>query len=107
LKVLEERDLFDWFNRYRQRQRDLAAGADADLVAANRKRWKIVWFFFCLAFLLLGLAHLLKPRGVVAETISWISGVSFALGMLLAMWARAEDGFLNGPDPKKPPSLFK
>lgn len=99
--------MLDWFRRYAQRQRDLAAGADADLVTANRKRWKLVGFFCFLAFLLLGIPKVFKPRGAVAEIITWVSGISFAVASLLAMWARAEDGFLSGPDPKKPPSLFK
>lgn len=30
--------MFDFFRRYRQRQRDLAAGADADRFASNRKK---------------------------------------------------------------------
>jgi hypothetical protein len=99
--------MFDLFRRYSQRQRDLAAGADADLVQSNRKKWRSFWWLFGLFLLLEGIEKVVKPHGLVQEIFRWLIPTSLAFCMLLGLWARVESGFLREPDPKKPPSLFK
>jgi len=105
LKVLKERDLFDYFSRYIQRKRDLAAGVDADLVAGNRKKFRVGLLLFIGGFLLF--AGSAKIHGVMAEVLRWIGGATFMVGFFMVTWAQQERAFLNRPDPKKPPSLFK
>ncbi|HEV2617389.1 MAG TPA: hypothetical protein VGU63_12360 [Candidatus Acidoferrales bacterium] len=99
--------MFEWFDRCDQRQRDLAAGVDADLVRSNRKKWRIWLWLLGVGFVLLGVDHFAKFHGLIQEIVRWISGLLFVGAMLLGYWAQQESAFLNTPDPKKPPSLFK
>jgi hypothetical protein len=99
--------MLDQFRRYRQRQRDLAAGVDADLVQSNRRKWKLTGGLFCLALLLLGIEKVTKPNGSLKELLVWLSALLFLGGIVLGQWAWQEQAFLHKPDPKKPPSLFK
>jgi 4-hydroxybenzoate polyprenyltransferase len=99
--------VFDWFSRYSQRQRDLAAGADADLVQSNRRKWKLTGALFCLASLIVGIEKWATPNGVLKEILMWFSGLLYLGAVFLAQWAWQEQAFLDKPDPKKPPSFFK
>ena len=49
-----------WFTRWRERRRELAAGVDADLVQANRQRWKLSLSLWALLFVLLGIQAKIK-----------------------------------------------
>jgi 4-hydroxybenzoate polyprenyltransferase len=98
--------VFDWFSRYRERQRDLAAGVDADLIASNRKKTKIALVLLGLGLLLLWIAAA-ESHGTVREILRWLGGTVLSVGFFVAVWDQQERAFLNKPDPKKPPSLFK
>ncbi|MGB6623966.1 MAG: hypothetical protein WBE43_04210, partial [Candidatus Acidiferrales bacterium] len=59
--------MLDWFRRYRQRQRDLAAGVDADLVRSNRRKSRFALWCVGIGFLLFGINGKLNgvPKKVV------------------------------------------
>jgi hypothetical protein len=105
VKVLRERDVFDWFSRYRQRQRDLAAGVDADLVAGNRKKGNLGLSLVVVGFLVFAASA--RSHSAITEALRWLGGAMLLVGFFIVEWARQERAFLNKPDPKKPPSLFK
>src|ERR1700733_11344821 len=99
--------MLDWLHRWQQRQRELQKGADAGLVRTNRRRWQFCFALFACSFLLIGIqakVNLSDPWHTIAVTLTMISLVG---GMLLGRWASAEQWFLNRPDPKKPPRLWK
>jgi|ERR1700687_5127219 len=97
----------NWFARHLQRQRDLAQGADVDLVRDNSDRYKLAFGLMGLGFLL----GLVDAKIRIPRTLHFIgvgmAALSFIAGLLLAKWAHAEYRFLSKPDPKLPPSMFK
>ena len=99
--------MLEWFGRYLRRQRELAAGVDADLVRSNRRKFRFASSLFVLASLFLGIDRVVKPRGLVQEVFVWVTGVLYLGGTLVLNWAWQERAFLVKPDAKKPPSLFK
>jgi hypothetical protein len=99
--------MFDWFRRYVQRQRDLAAGADADLIASNWKRSKLGILLFGAGFLLISASGAKQVHGIAKEVLLWVGGVPMLVGFGMLIWSRQERAFLAKPDSKKPPSLFK
>ena len=95
-----------WAERCRKREQELAEGADADLLQANRRRFRM-------AFVLVGIAVVLGPLGAKLHLPSMLSvvfrvaaGISAVSGIVLGMWAREEHGFLTKPDPERPPEIF-
>ncbi|HTS12888.1 MAG TPA: hypothetical protein VMH00_12280 [Candidatus Limnocylindrales bacterium] len=98
--------MWDWWQRTRQRQRELAQGADADLVRANGKRWKIGLLLSGVSILLLAIPGTIHLSGIWYEIAGVVIFSVYAAGMILLWWARAESGFLSKPDPKKPPSIL-
>lgn len=96
-----------WLRRSLQRQRDLARGVDADLVRANRRRWKLAAGFFCLAFLLRWFALKLALQHVVQVAITLVAILLAIASLVLFWWAWKVDTFLEQPDPEPPPSIFK
>jgi hypothetical protein len=96
-----------WVERWQKRQRELAQGADADLVHSNRRKFRVASSLLGLAFVL-GLldAKIPLPSYVrIAITLgAVISGVG---GIVLMKWAQQEDVFLTRPDPEGPPEIFK
>ena len=99
--------MLEWFGRYLRRQRELAAGVDADLVRSNRRKFRLASSLFVLASLLLGIDRVVKPRDIIQEVFVWVIGVLYIGGTLVVQWAWRERAFLVMPDAKKPPSLFK
>lgn len=99
--------MLDWFRRYQQRERELAAGVDGDLVKSNRTKGRIALGLFGLGILLLGVNRLVKPDSLIEEILFWFIWPTFAAGLILGKWAQVERAFLDEPEPKKPPSLFK
>ena len=94
-----------WFARWRGRQRELAAGVDADLIEDNRQRWKRALRLFALA-VVLALIYAKAPHPV-DQIAGWLAFGCFIAAMFVAEWARGESAFLNKPDPPEPPSLWK
>ena len=99
--------MLEWFGRYLRRQRELAAGVDADLVRSNRRKFRLASSLFVLASLLLGIDRVVKPRGLIQEVFVWVTGVLFLGGTIVVQWAWRERAFLDKPDPERPPSHFK
>jgi protein-S-isoprenylcysteine O-methyltransferase Ste14 len=99
--------LIEWIGRRQQRQRDLAAGVDADLVRANRKTWRLSGWLLVLALVLIGFQSLIKLRSPFHEIIVGITAVCFVASVILTRWAWVVGAFLDRPEPKKPPSLLK
>jgi hypothetical protein len=98
---------WDWLSRSRERQRELEEGVDADLVAANRRRFKSCWTLFACTFLLGGIRALAKLSGLW-DTIGFtVTMVFFVAGVPVGKWARAESAFLSKPNPEEPTRLWK
>lgn len=99
--------MWNWLERWMQRQNELAGGVDADLVRDNRKKWKIgLW--------LLASSGLLVVVDALFQLPHWIRGVvvfaataCFVISLVVTRWARAESAFLDRPEPKEPTRLFK
>lgn|SRR6185437_1504626 len=99
--------MLEWFGRYLRRQRELAAGVDADLVRSNRGKFRLASSFFGLASLLSVIDRAARPHGLIQEVFFWLIGILFFGSVFVGNWAWRERAFLVKPDPKKPPSLFK
>jgi hypothetical protein len=96
-----------WIDRYRKRQRELAEGADADLMQANRRRSGLAFRLMTLG-LVMGLLgaklHLVAMLGAALQA----GGVfSFLLAVGIAKWAQQEQAFLTRPDSEGPPEIFR
>ena len=81
---------------------------DADLVASNRRRFRVGWTSFLIFLALLGLMHALDhfahPHWIeVALTIPCMAALVVAVFALRI--ASAEKAFLDKPDPEEPPRL--
>jgi hypothetical protein len=96
-----------WLRRTLQRRYDLARGVDADLVRANRKRWKLAAALFCLAFLVAWITQKLPLSQAMHSAANIAAGGLGIAGFVLFKWAWAEERFLRKPDPEPPPSIFK
>ena len=98
----------NWFERFRERERDLAEGADADLVRDNRNRDKVAFGLIGFACLLSWLSSAkIQIPSTLRSIVAGLAIVSFLVGFFLALWARQEDAFLSKPDPEEPPRMFK
>ena len=96
-----------WFERFRQRQQELASGVDADLARGNRRRFRRALGLIGMGFVLAALGTMLNLSGTL-RMIAIVSGIAMAIcGGLMAEWASAERRFLDRPDPQEPPRLFK
>jgi hypothetical protein len=96
-----------WLERWQKRRQELAEGADADLVKANRKRYGLSFGMVVAAFALELLSvklHLPKWLGI---TLRAIVVALFAAGIVLGRWAMHEHQFLTRPDPEGPPEIFR
>jgi|ERR1700691_2646490 hypothetical protein len=96
-----------WLERWWNRQHELAEGADAELVQANRQRVRVAFGLIGLA-LVVGLldARLNLPH-VVHIALRSPAAVSGLVGIVMAKWAQHEDVFLSRPDSEGPPTIFK
>jgi hypothetical protein len=96
-----------WFRRVRERQRDLAQGADADLIRQNSNRYRLALGLIGFGLLLTLLDAKTKISGTLRLLVVGMAILSIVAGFLLAAWARQERAFLSKPDAEEPPSLFK
>ena len=99
--------MWNWLLRGEQRRSELERGVDADLVHANRSRWKVCYILFGASMLLLALRYLTFLPLTLVRIAQYSAAVLLAGAVLVAQWARAEAGFLNRPDPKEPPRIWK
>jgi len=96
-----------WLRRWLQRRSDLARGVDADLVRANRKRWKLGVLLFCVALLLGWIAEKLSLPRALHLAVIVLATLLMIASVFLLHWATAEQRFLRKPGPEPPPSIFK
>ncbi|MBZ5645233.1 MAG: hypothetical protein LAO19_20940 [Acidobacteriia bacterium] len=99
--------MWDWFQRHQQRHRDLERGVDADLVQANQRRWKLFVCLFGLAFFSLAISAWAHLSGLPLEIGAGITALLFIGAAIVGRWASLNQSFLNKPDPKEPPRLWK
>jgi len=97
--------MWGWLRRYLQRQRELAQGVDADLVADNRWRYKLAFALFGGALLLGLLTASLNLVGITRLFMMTLASILFVAGLLVGRWA-AESAFLSKPGPEDPPKIF-
>jgi hypothetical protein len=96
-----------WWERWRERQYQLAQGVDADLVRGNRQRFRLAFGLLLFAFLLGILASKFHLPSTLRFIISVIVIATFLVGFVLTAWAGKEAAFLSKPDPEEPPKIFK
>jgi len=99
--------MWDWFHRWQLRRRDLQKGVDADLVQENRRRWKLCACLFGLSFLSFGILTVAKFQGIMNQLAVAITTGLFFGAMITGHWARSWGEFLDKPDPKEPPRLWR
>jgi hypothetical protein len=97
----------NWLKRFQERQRELAQGADADLVQANRQRYKRALLLLAFDAGLIFLNDKVNLSPLLRTAVGILSVIIFLLGLLLLKWAWKESVFLNRPDPEVPPSILK
>ena len=99
--------MWDWFQRRMQRDRELQAGVDADLVRDNNQRWKWSAIISGCGLLILVFLNYVKLAAPWSKIVAAVAGVLTIGGLILGRFALLWDGFIGRPDPKRPPSLFK
>lgn len=99
--------MWNWIQRSLQRQRDLQLGVDADLVAANRKKWKWCFSLYGLFLVSVAIQSQIRLSGATHQVAVGISMLLFAGGAVIARWALLEKAFLDKPYLKEPPKLWK
>ena len=96
-----------WLRRFKQRQYDLARGIDADLLRANRRRFKMAAGLLCLGLLLAWITQKFPLPHAVQFATTMLAVLLAIAGTALFWCAWAEERFLRKPDPEPPPSIFK
>src|SRR5262245_58160367 len=97
----------NWFERWRQRQSELANGVDADLVQDNQKRYRIGFGLIAVGLAVGLLASKVQLPWTIRSVVTTIATLSLLAGFLLTAWARQESAFLRKPEPEKPPKILE
>jgi len=97
----------DWLESWRKRQHAIAEGTDADLVQANRTRFRVAFSLVGVGFILMVLGGKLHLTGRLDTVLRVIAAVSVVVGFVLGRWARSEREFLTRPEPEGPPEIFR
>jgi len=93
-----------WFARRQERRRQLDEGADADLMQANRWRYRIAFGLIGVSVVLSLLSTKLRlPQMLTGFRIA--AAISVLVGVVMAKWAQAEHAFLTRPEPERPPEI--
>jgi hypothetical protein len=95
-----------WVNRWQKRRREAGEGADADIMQANHRRFRV-------AFALIGFAVLLALLGAkllfpvpIDTVLRAAAGICGVVGFVMAKWAQQEHAFLTRPDSGSPPEII-
>ncbi|HET9184024.1 MAG TPA: hypothetical protein VFP59_17995 [Candidatus Angelobacter sp.] len=96
-----------WLRRLLQRQYDLARGVDADLLRANRRRFKLAAALLCLGLLFAWIAVKIPLPPILNVAATILIMLLMIASFVLFHWAWAEQRFLRKPDPEPPPSILK
>src|SRR5262249_17761777 len=97
----------NWFERWRQREFELARGVDADLVADNQKRYRLAFVLLAFGFALGLMVSKIHLPSALHLIVVVIASVCLIGGLALAAWARQESAFLSKPEPENLPKIFK
>jgi hypothetical protein len=96
-----------WGARWQKRRRELAQGADADLMQFNRRRFRVAFGLIGIALVLGLLSAAVRMQLMVENALRIAAGISAVVGVVLAKWAHAEHSFLTEPEQEGPPEIFK
>jgi hypothetical protein len=96
-----------WGERWQKRQSELAEGADADLVHANRRRLRLALCLIGLAFAVTAIDAKVHLPKVVDLALRIVAVSCFVVGIVMGRWSREEREFLKRPDPEGPPEIFR
>ena len=96
-----------YLERWRRRQRELREGVDADLLQANRRRFRLALSLVGLGLAAIALAGRLRLSSRVDAALRVIAAASVIFGFVLLQWARRERLFLDQPDSEGPPEIFR
>jgi hypothetical protein len=96
-----------WLERWRERQRDLARGVDADLVSDNHRRYKLAGGLIGLGFLLILVGLKARLSGALPMILATVGGALVIAGWFLGIWANRMNMLLRKPDAEDPPRIFK
>ena len=99
--------MFNWFDRWQERQRELFEGADANLLLDVRRQRIRAWLLIACGS---SLALILRFAEIPVLWKRVGGAVLFLLifaGGLLLRWASMQDNWLRLPDPEDPPSILK
>jgi hypothetical protein len=97
----------NWWDRWRQRQNQLAQGVDADLVFENQRRYRFAFGLLAFGFALGLVGSKIDRQVALRIVVSVIATVCGVAGFALLAWSRHEAAFLSKPDPEEPPRIFK
>lgn len=96
-----------WIARWQKRRRELAEGADADLMQANRQRSRLAFGLIGLAAILGLLSDKAYLPGMLEKALVIACVISGVVGIVLAKYAQAEHSVLTKPEPEGPPEIFR
>jgi hypothetical protein len=96
-----------YLKRWQQRQRELAQGADADLVRENRKRGRFGFGLLAFSFIFAACTSKMQLPHLLRTIIGGSAIASLVVGFVMLQWAKWEKAFLDRPDQEKPPSILK
>ena len=96
-----------WFERYLQRQNDIAQGADADLLAENARRYRLATALLIASGLLFWIAAKSRLPHAAHTVLNVVASILAVASGILFRWARAVNRFLHSPDPEDPPGILK
>jgi hypothetical protein len=99
--------MWKWLKRYHQRQRELRQGVDAYLARDNRRHWKLCGKLFGCSLPLVGVQAKVDLRDPWHSVAVALTMIFFIASPVLEYWARAESRFLNKPNPKERPRLWR
>jgi hypothetical protein len=96
----------NWWSRRENRELELAKGVDADLIQANRKRYKLGFGLIVVALATTGLNAALAFPNALHKILGGFSVLAGLAGLAIVTWARQQEIFLNRPDSEEPPSIL-
>jgi hypothetical protein len=86
-----------WFSRWRERQKELAAGVDADLIEENRKRRNLALALLVCALLLVAIQATMKLSGMASEIAVALTITCFLGSFVLGRWGGPNTSFCTAP----------
>jgi hypothetical protein len=98
--------MWDWYNRFQERQAALARGVDADLLRTNATRSRLGWKLLGVGALLFLLVSRLHLSSTTNSVFTYLVGGLILAGIIVLKWTLIERRYIREPDPKPPLTLF-